>query len=144
MPHSHGNSSINDAMGALLAAFNCESGTLHVIASDGALHLRAASGIPASVLDIVRVVPVGKGMAGLAAQRKQAVSTCNLQTDCIGDIRLGAKATGLGGSVCVPLLSDTGEVVGILGVGCRAERVFTKDEEARLMVAGAALLQVSS
>ena len=141
MQPSHGNSSTNDALGALLTAFACESGTLHAVASDGALHLRAASGIPTSVLDIVRIVPVGKGMAGLAAERKQPVSTCNLQTDSTGDISPSAKATGLGGSVCVPLLSADGSVRGTLGVGCRAERVFTKDEEARLMVAGAALLQ---
>ncbi len=141
MPHTHGNSSINDGLAALLAAFGCESGTLHVMGSDGTLHLRAACGIPASILDIVRDIPVGKGMAGLAAERKKPVSTCNLQTDCTGDIRPGAKTAGVGGSVCVPILGSSGEVLGTLGAGCHAERVFTQEEEARLMTAGAALLQ---
>jgi hypothetical protein len=36
MQPSHGNSSTNDALGALLTAFACESGTLHAVASDGA------------------------------------------------------------------------------------------------------------
>ncbi len=142
MPHTHGNSSANDGLAALLAAFGCDTGTLHVMGSDGVLHLRAACGIPASILDIVRTIPVGKGMAGLAAQRKRPVSTCNLQSDCTGDIRPGAKATGVGGSVCVPLLSSAGEVLGTLGAGNHAPREFTQEEEARLMTAGSALLQL--
>jgi putative methionine-R-sulfoxide reductase with GAF domain len=81
------------------------------------------------VLGIVKVVPVGKGMAGLAAERKCAVNSCNLQQDTTGDVRPGARATGLAGSVAVPVLSADGRVLGVVGVATRAERTFTTDDE---------------
>ena len=89
----------------LLADLRADSGTVHAIGADGALHLRCAIGIPEPVLAIVAVVPIGKGMAGLAAERGCAVNSCNLQQDTTGDVRPGARATGLAGSVAVPVLS---------------------------------------
>jgi putative methionine-R-sulfoxide reductase with GAF domain len=107
---------------------------------DGALHLEAASaGIPDAVLNIVRVVPVGKGMAGLAVQRKEPVNSCNIQTDTTGDVRPGARATGLQGSIVVPLMRD-GTAVGALGIANHRERTFTDDEAASLMQIGQALV----
>ena len=95
---------LDDALVRILQQFSADSGTIHMLGADGALHLRAASaGIPEFVLDIVRTVPVGKGMAGLAVERKQAVQACNLQTDTTGDVRPGARATGLQGSIVVPI-----------------------------------------
>ncbi len=123
----------HDTLAAILAEFRAESGTLHVIAGDGALHLRVAIGIPAHVLELVRVVPIGKGMAGLAAQRKCAMNSCNIQHDATGDLRPAAKETGLAGSVCVPVLDNKGEIIATLGVATRAVRAFTSDEEQLLM-----------
>lgn len=122
-----------NTLAEILAEFHAESGTFHVIAADGALHLRVGIGIPAHVLELARVVPLGKGMAGLAAQRKCAVNSCNIQQDTSGDVRLGAKETGLAGSVCVPVLSASGDIMGTLGVATRAQRTFTSDEEQLLM-----------
>jgi GAF domain-containing protein len=84
------------------------------------------------VLDIIRAVPVGKGMAGLAAERKAPVTACNLQTDTTGAVRAGARATGLKGSIVVPLLSAD-EVRGTLGIGNRDEREFAPEEVALLV-----------
>ena len=42
-------------------------------------------------------------MAGLAVQRKEPVSVCNLQTDASGAARPGAKATGMEGALVVPI-----------------------------------------
>ena len=114
---------------SLLAALRADSGTVHTIGADGALHLRCAIGIPEPVLAIVAVVPIGKGMAGLAAERRCAVNSCNLQQDTTGDVRPGARATGLAGSVAVPVLSADGSVLGVVGVATRAERTFTADDE---------------
>ena len=114
---------------SLLAALRADSGTVHAIGADGALHLRCAIGIPEPVLAIVAVVPIGKGMAGLAAERRCAVNSCNLQQDTTGDVRPGARATGLAGSVAVPVLSADGSVLGVVGVATRAERTFTADDE---------------
>jgi L-methionine (R)-S-oxide reductase len=121
------------ALGQILSRFDADSGTIHLLGDDGALHLKAASaGIPQIVLDTVKVVPVGKGMAGLAVERKQPVNACNIQTDTSGNVRPGAKATGLQGSLVVPMLRGD-EAIGALGVANRRERIFT-DDEARLLL----------
>jgi L-methionine (R)-S-oxide reductase len=129
------------ALGQILAHFRADSGTIHLLESDGLLHLKAASaGIPAFVLETVRTVPIGKGMAGLAVERKQPVNSCNIQTDSTGDVRPGARATGLQGSVVVPILRGDA-AVGALGVANRSERTFTGEEEALLLKVGRLLAQ---
>jgi L-methionine (R)-S-oxide reductase len=122
----------------ILKEFQADSGTIHLLRDDGLLHLEASHGIPEQVVNLVRVVPVGKGMAGLAAERRQPVNVCNIQTDQSGDVRPGAKATGLQGSIAVPILHE-GRVAGVLGVANRAERAFTGDEIARLLERAARL-----
>jgi GAF domain-containing protein len=123
----------------ILAKFNADSGTIHTLGQDGVLHLQAASvGIPQVVLDTIKDVPVGKGMAGLAVERRRPVDACNIQTDESGDVRPGARATGLQGSIVVPMLrGDT--AVGALGVANRQERTFTDDETALLVEVGRVL-----
>ncbi|MEO7189846.1 MAG: GAF domain-containing protein [Vicinamibacterales bacterium] len=129
----------DEALACVVGRLAADSGTLHLIGSDGALHLAAASAsIPAFVLDTVRIVPVGKGMAGLAVARRQAVDACNIQTDASGDVRPGARATGLQGSIVVPLMRS-GEAVGALGVANRSERTFTGEEQQLLLAIGRAL-----
>jgi GAF domain-containing protein len=132
----------DDALGRILRQFAADSGTIHLLGPDGLLHLKVASaGIPQFVLDTVRTVPVGKGMAGLAVERRQAVQACNLQTDTSGDVRPGARATGLQGSIVVPILRDDA-AVGALGVGNREERTFTDDEAALLVEVGRLLARM--
>ena len=133
----------DDALGLILERFGAESGTIHLLGADGALHLKAASrGIPQVVLDTVRTVPVGKGMAGLAVERRQPVNACNIQTDTSGDVRPGAKATGLQGSLVVPMMSDN-VAIGALGIATRQERTFTDEEADALMDIGRALARLS-
>ncbi|MBM3774521.1 MAG: GAF domain-containing protein [Acidobacteria bacterium] len=130
---------LEEALGLIIARFGAEGGTIHMLEPDGLLHLQAASrGMPAVVLDAVRTVPPGKGMAGLAAERRQPVNVCNLQTDSSGDVRPGAKATGFAGAVAVPIL-DGERAVGALGIGQRGERVFSEAECALLIEAGRAI-----
>lgn len=123
----------------VVAKLGADSGTIHVLGVDGVLHLRAASaGIPPVVLETVKMVPVGKGMAGLAVERRRPVDACNIQTDSSGDVRPGAKATGLQGSVVVPMLTDD-VAIGALGVANRSERTFTMAEQELLLAIGRAL-----
>lgn len=120
----------------IVKSFGADSGTIHFLGRDGMLHLAAASaGMPQPVLAIIQVIPVGKGMAGLAVERAQPVDACNIQTDTSGDVRPGAKATGLAGSIVVPIF-DGETVVGALGVANRSERVFAANEIALLMDEG--------
>jgi L-methionine (R)-S-oxide reductase len=98
-----------------LAAHDCQTGTLHLLdPATGLLTLAAHIGLPAHVAAIVATVPVGKGMAGLAAERGEPVQTCNLQTDATGDVRPGAKAVPVQASVAVPMWLD-GRLRGVLG-----------------------------
>lgn len=127
---------LDAALALVVAELRAESGTIHLLGSDGNLHLRAATaGIPQAVRDIVKIVPVGKGMAGLSVQRNAAVDACNIQTDTSGDVRPGAKATGMEGAIVVPIRRD-GRPVGALGVANRSERTFTAAEISTLESAG--------
>ena len=120
-------------------AFGAEIGTIHRLGSDEHLHLVVASpGIPEPVLAASRRIPLGKGIAGEAAKTAKPVTLCNLQTDTSGVARPGAKATGAGGSLCVPILDGT-RVVGTLGVGWMAERAITDAESDALIAAGRVL-----
>ena len=129
------------ALDAILEATGTTSGTVHVMADDGALRLMASRDIPQVVLDKVAVIPVGKGMAGVAVAEKRPVTTCNLQTDDAGGvIRQGARESGARGAVAVPLLRGT-TAVGALGVATREPRDFTRQEIDALMGLGRALAE---
>jgi L-methionine (R)-S-oxide reductase len=132
-------SEINAAQAVLdriVGKFAADSGTIHLMGDDGMLHLAAASAdMPEAVLAIIQTIPVGKGMAGLAVERRQAVNACNIQTDTSGDVRPGARATAMAGAVVVPIFRGE-DVIGALGVANRSERTFTDEEIASLLQAG--------
>ena len=116
--------------------FQVETGTIHVLEGDGLLHLRALAGsMPPPVMDAIRVIPVGKGIAGQAVQLQKPINVCNLQTDSGGVAPPGARNTGVLGSMCVPMMVD-GKAVGALGIGTFRERTFTDNEIALLLDAG--------
>ena len=73
-------------------------------------------------------------MAGLAFERGEPVDSCNIQTDTSGDVRTGARATGLGGAIVVPIF-QRGDIIGTLGIASRAERTFNEMEISLLMAA---------
>ncbi len=113
-----------------------DSGTIH-LKTPGRLELSLAAShaIPDNVLEIVRVVPWGKGMAGLAAERARPVDACNIQSTPSPDVRPGARATGVQGAIVVPMLLGD-EVTGTIGIGCRRERTFTPEETGWLLELG--------
>lgn len=124
---------------AIVAGIGADSGTLHFLGADGQLHLAAATaGMPEPVLRTIATIPVGKGMAGLAVERRRPVDACNIQTDSSGDVRPGARATQMAGAIVVPVF-DGDTVVGALGVANRAERRFSDEEIAGLLEAGRGL-----
>ncbi|MCS7025374.1 MAG: GAF domain-containing protein [Bryobacteraceae bacterium] len=117
---------------AAIEALGADSGTVHLLGDDGLLHLAASHQIPQAVLQLVAEIPVGKGMAGLAVERGQPVTACNIQTDTSGDVRPAAKATGMEGAIVVPVFRGS-QVVGAFGVASRQQRTFTADEVALLV-----------
>ena len=116
----------------ILGRFEAETGTVHLL-EDGILVLKAQVGVPPPVIQIVKKVPIGRGMAGLAAERNQPVSTCNIQADSSGDVRPGAKQTGVNGALVVPMRDAKGRVVGTLGIGVRRQYQYSEAETTRLM-----------
>jgi putative methionine-R-sulfoxide reductase with GAF domain len=124
------------ALDQILRAFGCVVGTIHRFdAPSGILQLAAQKGIPPTILEQVQAVPVGKGMAGLAAQRREPVQVCNLQTDTSGAAKPGAKETRMEGSIAVPMLvGDT--LRGVLGVAKPIVYEFSEAEIRQLLQVG--------
>jgi signal transduction protein with GAF and PtsI domain len=130
---------LSAALVATAAHFGCQAGTVHLL-RDGVLKLAAHHNIPPPVVQIVSTVPIGKGIAGLAAERREPITICNLQTDTSGQARPGAKATGMEGSLAVPMLAG-GELRGVLGIA-KAEAYDWSESETALLTEIAARLAV--
>ncbi len=119
-----------------IADFGCTTGTLHRLdPADRHLKLVAQQGIPEALMPIIQSIPVGKGIAGVAAERLEPVEMCNLQTDSSGVARTGAKQTQVQGTLAVPVL-DGQRLCGTLGIGKLVPYVFTAEEKERLMHLG--------
>lgn len=115
-----------------LNVFDCPTGTLHRLDTESQiLKLVAQRGLPDMILPIVSNIPVGKGMAGICAERREPVQTCNLQTDNSGVIRPGAKETKMEGAMTVPILYK-GTLLGTLGIAKPIPYDFSSDETAAL------------
>lgn len=107
------------------------AGTVHLRGS-GDLALRAAVNIPPKVVEVVRAIPKGKGMAGLAWERNEPVHTCNLKSDTSGDVRPGAKAVDANAAVAIPIHDAAGGIRGVVGIAYMGERDITEAELADL------------
>ncbi|MPR35043.1 GAF domain-containing protein [Salmonirosea aquatica] len=119
-----------------IAAFDCTTGTIHTLDQETQLlMLRAQQGIPEFLLPKMSQIPIGKGMAGIAAERREAVEMCNLQTDESGVARPSAKETKVEGSLAAPMLLD-GELYGVLGIAKPVPYDFSETEISALMQLG--------
>jgi hypothetical protein len=107
------------------------AGTVHLRGAEQ-LELLAAVNIPPKVVEVVQRIPKGKGMAGLAWERDEAVSTCNLKTDRSGDVRPGAKAVDANAAVAIPIHDAAGDVRGVVGIAYMGERDMDAEELAEL------------
>jgi GAF domain-containing protein len=120
-------------LASVIEGFGCTTGTLHRLdPADQHLKLLACQAIPQHLLPIIDSIPVGKGIAGAAAQSLQPVELCNLQTDTSGVARAGALQTKVQGSLAVPMIHH-GKLLGTLGIGKLEPYQFTEEEKARLL-----------
>ena len=126
-------------LAALLAAFNCTTGTIHLLDREkNVLVIRAHAGMPEALLPKVSTIPIGKGMAGIAAERRQAVQVCNLRTDASGTVKPSAREANVEGAVAAPMLFR-GERDGTIGLAKPCEYEFTPEEIDALMEVGGAV-----
>jgi signal transduction protein with GAF and PtsI domain len=102
--------------------------------------LKAQKGIPDFLLPKVSAIPIGKGMAGIAAERMKPVEMCNLQTDASGVARPAAKETKVEGSLAAPLIHER-KLYGTIGIAKPVSYDFTEEEIASLMGIGEAICQ---
>jgi len=125
------NESFDKILRDALAQFRSETGTIHRLDEAAQLlHLVAQVGLPPQLLDVVKTIPVGKGIAGETVAKNRPVTICNLQTDTSGVAKPGAKQTGVGGAVCVPVRvgGNTGRIVGTFGIGTMREHEYSAAE----------------
>jgi signal transduction protein with GAF and PtsI domain len=122
------NAGLEKVLQDTLVQFRSETGTIHKLHEPTKLlRLVAQVGLPPQLLDVVAIIPVGKGIAGECAQKNLPVTICNLQTDTSGVAKPAAKQTGVGGAVCVPI-REGGKVVGTLGIGTVREYEYSAAE----------------
>jgi L-methionine (R)-S-oxide reductase len=112
--------------------FSCASGTIHLLNKEtGLLELAAQKGIPPFLMDKIQHIPLGKGIAGCAAQRMEPVQLCNLQEDGGGVARPDAVATKVSGALAVPMRDASGTLRGVIGIGKMEAYEFTEAEVQR-------------
>ena len=121
-----------------LEYFECSTGTLHFLDSNSLLQLQSHVGIPEFLIPKLTTIPIGKGMAGIAAQRKKPVEMCNLQTDDSGVARPSAKDTKVEGSLAAPLMYEE-KLYGTIRIAKPIPYDFTEDEMNLLMQIGEAI-----
>jgi len=115
-----------------LQQFQSETGTIHKLHEPTQLlRLVAQVGLPPQLIEIVSIIPVGKGIAGQVVAQDKPVTICNLQTDTSGVAKPGAKQTGVGGALCVPIRRD-GKLIGTLGIGTARQYEYTAEETQKL------------
>ena len=125
---------------AIVRRFGADTGSIHTL-EQGVLVLKAQVGLPPRVAEIVTRVPLGKGMAGLACQRNEPVTACNIQTDQSGEVRPGAKATGVNGAIVVPIRDAAGRAQGALGIGVHRAYEYSEQETKQLLAEAAKLFR---
>ena len=127
---------LEDFLAQVLEDLDCKTGTIHrTVPNGGFLELEAAIGVPEFVLEKIRHIPFGKGIAGAAAERCEPVELCNLQVDLEGVAREDARKTNVAGALAVPVIGyGSGKVLGTLGIGKHVPHDFTEAEKSHLAI----------
>ncbi|WP_297707771.1 GAF domain-containing protein [uncultured Eudoraea sp.] len=125
-----------EVLSEIISCFDCTTGTIHFLDENTSiLKLQAHQGIPPFLIPKITEISIGKGMAGIAAERLEPVEICNLQTDDSGVARPAAKETKVEGSIAVPMLLN-GALYGTFGIAKPVAYDFTKEEIKELLELG--------
>ena len=115
------------------------AGTVHQRSDPDELTLAAAVNIPPPVRQVIERIPRGKGMAGLALEHNEPISSCNIQEDRSGQVRPGARAVNAKAGVALPVHSRDGSVRAVVGIAFPDEKTLTGSELAALIAAAETL-----
>jgi hypothetical protein len=121
-----------------LRAHGGVAGSVHRMVG-GALALAASVNLPPPVVEAVRQVPIGRGMAGQAAESKRPFQTCNLKADPSATVRPGARLVAAQAAVALPVLDAKGAVRAVVGIAFAREGEIGETEVKRLGDAAARL-----
>lgn len=125
-----------DVLSTIISSFGCSTGTIHFLEAETTLlKLETQIGIPDFLIPKLSEIPIGKGMAGIAAERREPVEMCNLQTDNSGVARPSAKETKVEGSIVVPMMLND-QLYGTLGIAKPVPYDFTEEEKNELLKIG--------
>ncbi len=78
-------------------------------------------------------------MAGLALERDEPVTTCNLKEDASGAVKPGARAVNARAAVAFPVHDETGAIGAVVGIAFPDERTLGSDELRALALSAADL-----
>ncbi|MGW0713066.1 GAF domain-containing protein [Streptomyces sp. NPDC002643] len=110
-------------------------GSVHLSepADEGEIVLVASHNLPPSVRNGTATIPLGKGMAGTAAQRREAVAISDFQSDTTGVAVRGGRAAGSKGSLTLPVFDpeDDTRLLAVVGLGFPEQRDFTPADIAK-------------
>jgi L-methionine (R)-S-oxide reductase len=117
----------------ILDHFGAQVGTVHRLdPASGTLKLAGQRGVVEALLGVIGEIPMGKGIAGAAAQARTPIRLCNLQQDDgKGVAKPRAKETGMEGAIAVPILVG-GDLRGTLGIA-KATRYDWSDAETQAL-----------
>jgi L-methionine (R)-S-oxide reductase len=105
----------------IISFYDCSTGTIHLLEKDTSLlKIKAHQGIPEFLLPKLSTIPIGKGMAGIAAERREAVE----------------------GSVAIPMLIKS-KLYGVFGIAKPVSYDFTKEEIDSLLKLGEEISRLS-
>src|SRR5450432_2060755 len=125
---------LEQALDRIATDFGASTATLHrAEPAAKLLHLVAQRGLPEPMINLVKQIPFGKGMAGICAERAEAIDICNLARDESGTARPSARLIGVQGAICVPILAPDGAVAGTLGIGKPGEHTYSDAEKETLL-----------
>lgn len=116
----------------IINKLDCSTGTIHKLDPEtNLLKITAHQGIPPQILPIIDSIPIGKGIAGAAAETREPVELCNLQQDLGGVAKEKARQTQVQGSIAVPIELN-GALLGTLGIGKLIPHNFSDLEKSTL------------
>jgi L-methionine (R)-S-oxide reductase len=104
-------------------------GSVHLTepAAEGEMVLVAGYNLSVSIQNGAAIAEVGKGMAGVCAQRRAPVAFADLKTDTSDIPHPEDRDSGSRGSLILPILSaDRSSLIAVVGIGFAMPREFTE------------------